>query len=576
MGWLPRVENAKKGLHVFRYSVSENGAAFHIIRDFSQAPGFVWTPSLYEHEAKVRVTVRNNESQETAEAEAPFRVISRLTGGHAVVSPTAHPLVALFSAPACVQGSQIRVAFRAAETAPVKMTGLEPCRGTLSSNVYVAGMRADAAYQMREEVVTGSKVKSGDWLAFHTGLLDGNFPPVSVTKTAGPRPGEAEPILVHSAASMSDASRPIATDLDGNLIWYLRQPVFLTRMVPGGHFLGLAEGLNSVNDIRRHQLIREFDLAGNTLRETNIGRVAEQLASRGIHSDCKKGAEECVPSFHHEVIRLPNGHTLALTGLERMEPAGTQGAKERVDVLGDLIVDLDEDFQVAWVWNAFDHMDLKRASIADAKCKIGPGSGGCTSVFLADTANGWLHSNSLNYNPSDGSLLISMPEQNWVMKVDYGNGKGSGKVLWRLGEGGDFTAKTSDPEPWFSYQHDAGLEPAGSNLLSILDDGHERKKKHPGANNRGQVWKLDEKNKTAELIYNADLGVYAIAVGSAQKLANGGYSFEAGFINPGPSPYGQAIETSADGKVVYAQQVDGFIDYRSFRVADLYSAPTKR
>jgi arylsulfate sulfotransferase len=375
---------------------------------------------------------------------------------------------------------------------------------------------------------------------------------------------------------MSENARPIATDLDGNIIWYLRQPSFLTRMLPGGHFLGLGEGLNSANDMRRHQLVREFDLAGNILRETNISRVAEQLASRGIQSDCKKGGEQCVPSFHHEVTRLPNGHTLTLAGIERMFPAGTQGAKERVDILGDLIVDLDENFQVAWVWNAFDHMDVKRAGPPDSKCKIGNGSGGCTAIFLADTANGWLHSNSLNYNPADGSLLISMPEQNWVLKINYQDGKGDGKVLWRLGAEGDFRALTSDPEPWFSFQHDAGLEPTGSNLLTVLDDGHERQKKHPDAHNRGQVWKLDEKNKTAELVYNVDLGVYAIAVGSAQTLSNGGYSFEAGFINPGPTPYGRAIETSADGKVVYAQQVDGMIDYRTFRVPNLYSAPTKR
>ena len=167
-----------------------------------------------------------------------------------------------------------------------------------------------------------------------------------------------------------------------------------------------------------------------------------------------------------------------------------------------------------------------------------------------------------------------MPEQNWVLKIDWKNGKGTGKILWRLGEGGDFKAISDDPDPWFSFQHDAGFEPAGSNLISILDDGHTRFKKDPKAHNRGQVWKLDEEARTATLVHNADLGVYAIAVGSAQTLTNGGHSFEAGFINPA-SPYSRAVETSPDGKVVYAQQVDGLIVYRSFRVADLYTAPVK-
>ena len=167
-----------------------------------------------------------------------------------------------------------------------------------------------------------------------------------------------------------------------------------------------------------------------------------------------------------------------------------------------------------------------------------------------------------------------MPEQNWVLKIDWRDGKGTGKILWRLGEDGDFKAKTTDPHPWFSFQHDPGFEPTGSNLISVLDDGHERKKIDPTANNRGQVWKLDEASHTATLIYNADLGVYASALGSAQSLKNGGYSFEAGTINA-PSVYSRAVETSADGKVVYALQVEGSSVYRSFRVADMYSSPDK-
>ncbi len=570
IGLQSRIEKMKRIKYVFQYSASVNGGAYHVIRDFSQDSSFIWTPPLFEHQAQVRLAVKND-AGETGEAVLPFRILSRLKNS---VTPTGHPLVALFSAPPCPENSQIRVAFRTAESSKASSTPWEGCRGGVGNNLYVAGMRADTAYQMRAEVLGGSKVVGGDWLSFHTGLLDGNFPLVTTTKAAAKMSDMSEPFLVHSVVNET-FPRSLATDLDGNIVWYLRQNAFMTRMVKGGHFLSLSDGTNSVNDMHRLQILREFDLAGNVVRETNIGRVAEQLESRGIKSGCKKGGEECVDSFHHEAIRLTNGHTLVVAGLERMFPAGTQGAKERVDVIGDLVIDLDEDLQVKWVWNAFDYLDLKRPSLADEKCKIGPGDDGCPAVFLADTGNGWLHSNSLNYVPSDGSLLLSMPEQDWVIKVDYQNGAGSGKVLWRLGEGGDFTVKSNDPDPWFSYQHDAGFEPVGSDMLSLIDDGHARKKKHPEANNRGQVWKLDEKAKTAELVYNADLGVYSFAVGSAQKLSNGGYSFEAGLLNPGPGMFARAIETSADGKVAYTQQLDGMIVYRSFRVADLYSAPTK-
>jgi arylsulfate sulfotransferase len=326
--------------------------------------------------------------------------------------------------------------------------------------------------------------------------------------------------------------------------------------------------------MRRLQVLREEDVAGNVLRETNVSLVAEQLESRGIHSDCKKGGKECVPGFHHEAIQLENGHTLVLAGLERMYPAGTQGSKGPVDVLGDLVLDLDEDFQVVSVWNSFDHMDIKRASLGDEKCKGGAGGDGCTPVFLASKANGWLHTNAVDYIPGSGDLILSMPEQDWVLKIDWKDGKGTGKILWRLGDGGDFVAKSAEADPWFSYQHDSRFLPGSTNKILLFDDGHRRKKKNPAANNRGQVWELDESARTAKLVYNADLGGYAVAVGSAQALENGGFTFEAGFINPS-SIYARAIETSAEGKVVYVQQTDGAITYRTFRVADMYSAPKR-
>jgi hypothetical protein len=437
-------------------------------------------------------------------------------------------------------------------------------------------MRADSEYQMRAETVSGDAVKAGEWIAFRTGMLDGRFPHFTNAIKASEASSAADRVVIRSLFPW----RPAATDLDGNVLWYLNSPsnAFLTRVLPGGRFLVHADGFNSANDMKRWQLVQELDLPGNVVRETNISRLAEQLESRGIHSDCKNGGQQCVSGFHHEAIRLPNGHTLVIAGLERMFPAGTQGAKEPVDILGDLVLDLDLDFQLAWVWNSFDHLDVKRASLGNEKCKGGPGDDGCAPVFLAPEANGWLHSNSLAYVPRTGDLLISIPEQDWLVKIAYGDGKGDGKVIWRLGQDGDFTAKSDDPYPWFSYQHDAGFDP-DSNLLVLFDDGARRKKKYPQANNRGQVWKLDEDARTASLVSNADVGVYSVAVGSAQRLSNGNYSFESGFIHPGPAGMGsifsQTTETSPDGKVLSAQQAEGGLTYRSFRVPDLYTAPKK-
>ncbi len=576
IGLSPRLENVAKGTINIRYELSVNGGPFHIVRDFSQLRDFAWAPALYEHAAAIRVTVRNNETKETAQVETPFQIVPRVTGATAMVAATSHPLIALFSAPPCPEGSQFRVVFHPDGEEVVSRTPEQACRGSITNNVLVAGMRADTEYKLRAEVITAGKEKLGDWLSFRTGILDGEQAPVSVSV---PRLGgsvASEPVVIFSAASAGAGTRPFATDLQGRVIWYLRNADFLTRVLPGGRFLVLAvDGQNTANPIRRYQALRLLDLAGNIIRETNVGRVAEQLESRGIHSDCKKGGKECLSGFHHEAIALPNGHFLAVTGLERMMPAGTQGSKEPIDILGDVIVELDEDFQVAGMWNNFDRLDVNRASRYDSKCKEGAGVGGCAAVFLAPQANGWTHSNAINYIPSSGDFLVSMPDQNWVIKVDYKNGKGSGKILWRLGEEGDFKAKSDDPNPWFSYQHDAGFDPPGSDMLTIFDNGHVRFDKDKTAQTRGQKWQLDEKNLTATLVYNAKLQVYSAAVGAAQTLKNGGYSFNAGYIDNATSPYGRAVETDRDGRVVFAIDAYGTPIYRSFRVDDMYSAPAK-
>jgi arylsulfate sulfotransferase len=244
-------------------------------------------------------------------------------------------------------------------------------------------------------------------------------------------------------------------------------------------------------------------------------------------------------------------------------------------VLGVLLVDLDADLQLQWYWNAFDHLDVTRAALGDEKCKGTTGGGGCPPVFLAASANDWLHGNAVAYSRADGNLLLSLPEQDWVIKIDYQDGKGTGKVLWRLGEQGDFTAGSSNPNPWFSYQHDSAFEPSGSDTLVLLDNGQRRKKKDPKATTRGQMWKIDEKTRRATLLMNADLGVYSPWVGSAQRLSNGNFHFMTGAILDDTSFSGRSFETSPEGRVLRVLQMSGTLMYRGNRIVDLYTPPDR-
>ena len=67
----------------------------------------------------------------------------------------------LFSAPACPEGTDFRVAFRRQGEEVPMHTPSDACRANISKNVLVAGMRADSDYQMRAELVKGGSVRPG-------------------------------------------------------------------------------------------------------------------------------------------------------------------------------------------------------------------------------------------------------------------------------------------------------------------------------------------------------------------------------------------------------------------------------
>ncbi len=578
----------QRSLLRFRFSVSVDGGPFRILSDFKLGPAFIWRPDLYEHDARVKVTMRNTSTHESVESELPFRVLPRWTSGTPVVSPTPVPLVALFSAPACPQGSSFRVAFHpAGDSSQILRTSAEPCQMTRTNNVYVAGMRPDTTYDMHSEIVTGASLQAGPSVPFHTGLTDGGFTPSKVLVHPDVKASSAEQFLLLTA------ERPTATDLDGNVVWYVpTNEQALVRMLPGGRFLLLSEGGSSPTG--HVQTLTEMDLAGNIVRETNMGIVAEQIEKRmGIKSICKPSGGTCISGFHHDAIRLPTGHTVAIGTLERMIPEGAQGSDDPVDVMGTLLIDLDENFQVSWVWNAFDHLDISRKGLDDEKCRGKSGGLACAPVYLGDVANDWLHGNAVSYSYRDNNLVLSLPEQDWVIKIDYRDGKGSGKILWRLGEGGDLKFDTTDKSLWFSYQHDAAFEPLGGDKLVLVDNGHRRQKKDVNkgdpkkddktkdvsgtekpqekAHSRGQVWQIDENGRKATLLVNVDLGGYAPYMGSAQRLSNGNFEFTASSVQDNVSTNARSVETTVGGKIVYTLETTPV--YRSYRIKDLYTPP---
>jgi arylsulfate sulfotransferase len=348
-----------------------------------------------------------------------------------------------------------------------------------------------------------------------------------------------------------------ATDLAGNLLWYYSGDIaYTTSAAPGGYFLGVFDYQGTDQS---HQIFREYDLAGNTIAETNAARVSQQLVAMGVRP---------IDAFHHEARLLPNGNFLVLADNEQIL-TNVQGPGP-VDVIGDEILILNPSLQVVWAWDAFNHLDTSRMAVLGETC---PSGAGCAPYYLSPTANDWLHGNSLQLTP-DGQILYSARHQDWVFKIFYNNGQGDGHVIWRLGLGGDFQIVSSDPYPWFSHQHDANYEQTQFGLsVLVYDDGNTRIAANPGENSRGQVLTLQETALIATLDVNADMGVYGYALGTAEGLPGGTFHFDTGWITQDAiagANASRSIEVDASGNVLYGLVVNT-PEYRTIRMQDLYT-----
>ena len=545
--WNTTVSGAS-GSPQYRFEVMPPGnATFNVMRDFSTTNQFPWA-ALVEGAWQVRVTV-TDASNATAQAVQTYNLLTRISGGTPTVSSTQNPLVALYSAPPCASGI-VQVRFRISTGTSWQNTPVYSCKNSLSINLYVAGMRPASSYILQQINSSGS---TGPQLTFQTGNLPFTMP-ASTVITAPDGNTSSEGVLLNSFVANSGANQigAVATDLAGNPIWYyatLEQPnqshSYFTRPLFGGTSIAILRNGQNFNSI-----FREFDLSGNIVRETNAPRISQQLKAMG---------KDTINFFSHESLRLANGHTLTLGSAERLL-TNIQGPGT-VDVLGDVVLDLDQNFQVVWAWSSFDHLDQTRKAVLNETCVSNVT---CGPLYLANTANDWTHCNSINFLASDGSITVSSRNQDWVFKIDYNNGAGTNNILWRMGNQGDFTINSTDPYPWFTHQHDFNFD--GTNY-HVYDNGNTRVGLN-GGNSRGMVLAVNEAGRTVTPVLSQDLGYYAFAWGTSQRLANGNSQFLTGQLTSTVAD--QSMEVTAAGVKNTTLQFQTN-SYRAFRMKDLWT-----
>lgn len=486
------------------------------------------------------------------------------------VAATSNPQVALYTlTPPAGASAYIEYG---TDTSYGKKTWSQPAPGaggTLS--LFVAGMLASTMYHLRATVIAADGTQSFDAdQTFATQAIPSAEAPAvtsSISPGATPQPGIEMLDLINGTVPLLPLA---AYDLSGNLIWSYPASgstsdiVQGVHLLPNGHLLiALAPGSSgplSGNPVASGTIyvLREIDLAGNTIREESLDALNGALAAEGYNITAL--------TFHHDVIALPNGHWIGL--VNTLQPCtGRPECATNPNILGDVLVDLapqpDGTFRPVWVWNSFDHLNVTR-----------------TPVSVAD----WTHSNAILYSPDDGNLLLSMRNQSWILKIDYNNGQGFGNIIWRLGYQGDFTLLGgTDPTDWFYDQHGpafASPNSAGKFLLTVMDNGDNRvfpagvtcgaADSPPCEYSSALVLQIDETYKIAMIVSHYLPGEFSFFGGNAEELTNG--NIEADFNAGAPNGFSDIFEIipGSTPQVVWQLLTSGQYAYRGFRMPSLY------
>ena len=248
--------------------------------------------------------------------------------------------------------------------------------------------------------------------------------------------------------------------------------------------------------------------------------------------------------FSHSMDPMPNGHYLlrvASADLRRID-------QKRVRTVRDVIIEVDEDGTVVDEWRLFDILDPYRSDVIKALdqgavcLNIDASKAGHTLSAeelkaqetsdnfgdIAGTGPGrnWAHVNSVDYDPTDDSIIISSRHQSAIIKI--GRDK---KVKWILGAPRGWrspwkeallTPVDADGKPiactdvsceggfdWTWTQHTAFRIDAKSDkdviYITSFDNGDARGMEQPALPeekySRAVIFKIDQKKHTVEQIW---------------------------------------------------------------------------
>ena len=198
---------------------------------------------------------------------------------------------------------------------------------------------------------------------------------------------------------------------------------------------------------------------------------------------------------NHEVILLPNGHSLVIG--ERVISSNDLPVIPDADYIikENSVIELDADNQPVFYWHVRDHYSLEDAIHVD----------------LSQPAIDYAHLNALAVD-LDGNYLVSSRHLNAIIKID----SETGEIIWQLGGVRDQFQWTNQADQ-FSYQHDIRVLPNGH--YTVFDNGVY----HVPPYSRGLELSVEPAQKTVTKIweYRNKPDIRSGIMGNMQTLSSG-------------------------------------------------------
>jgi arylsulfate sulfotransferase len=339
------------------------------------------------------------------------------------------------------------------------------------------------------------------------------------------------------------------------------QPSQDVRALPNGNLLF---SLTSVG------ILKETTRSGETVRQWHIaGKWQDKTPPVG-------SIEIDVALTHHSINIFPNGNFLLLSVEMReidnwpendTDPNAPRSTRK---VAGDIVLEVSPAGNVINKWHILDLIDPYRLN-------YGSCNGYWNSRGLADS-NDWCHANSATYDARDDSIIVSLRNQDCLIKID----RKSSELKWILGDPSNWQ------EPWASkllapvgdvdwqyHQHDCSVTPTGTILC--FDNGNFRttpfaEKMPPEESySRAVEFEVDEDALTVRQVWaygkSPEERLFACYQGGAYRLPKTGNTFidYGGVCTKEGLPAGDAtgsfararlVEVTPDNEIVFDMWID--------------------